>query len=255
MNFQFGGNLIYEAEDEWGYIYVVDTETHRILSFDTVIQQSCMDLKHPEIITLDYLKAVVLIFAFTSPKSMMILGVGGGDLMRALVHVMPNLKVNAVELRAEILAVSERFFLLPMQGNITYYADDGRRYLENAADNSTDVIFSDMFSVSGVNAYQNKAQFLSHCHRALSDDGWLVANFHELHRLDTLFFERLKTLFSAVFLCPVPGGNFILFAGKKPIDKTLPEYKPEVEALSLKLGTELTPLFERTITLSEYELM
>lgn len=250
--FQFGGQLIYETEDEWGYIFVVDNGPHRILAFDALFEQSSMDRSQPEILVHDYLKAMMLVLLFTHPRALTVLGLGGGDLVRALADVVSDAEIGAIELRPKVLDVSKKYFALPIRENVKFSIGDAKQSLANSPKNITDVIFADMFDLFGINKFQMQQQFLQDCHRVLSDGGWLVVNYHELPLPDSPFFQCVNELFPEVYLCPVPGGNFIMYAGKQKLVKPLEQYKSDVAGLEEKMKVELQQIFKRIVPFSQY---
>lgn len=235
---------IYRTTDKWGEISVIEREGLRILVFDTSYVQSSMDLHKPYMLVHEYTRAMILVLAFIKPQHVTLLGLGGGCLLRSLYHVFPNCKVHIIELRQEVYEVAKEFFRLPANSNITVSIADAKSLLKKIPDNSTHIIFADLYSAHGMITLQIQQFFITHCHRALYSDGWLVINYHQLPNAGSFFLKYLRTYFSDIFVCATYSGNYILFASKSRVND-LELFIDAVAELEKKLETNLMYLFRQ----------
>lgn len=245
-----GHRLVHRREDTWGEILVVDNHHRRVLSFGSAFEQTCIDLRTPHIPVHEYARAMLLGLAFAPPRRMLLLGLGGGALVHSLLHLVPaDCTLHVIELREQVVAVARDYFQVPHAANLEITVEDARLALRNQPAASAELIFSDLYFASDMNHFQRQKKFLQQCHRTLTDDGWLVINFHRLPALDEEFFRWLTPLFPSLFICGTSSGNQILLAGKQPCDE-LQSLEPAVMALETQLGSRLMPCFRRLLRLS-----
>lgn len=240
----FGELIAYQTNDAWGDILVTDHRQYRYLKFDSKYKQSSMDVKKPHILVDEYTRAMMLVLAFIKPQHVTLLGLGGGSLLRSLAHILPQCVLHTVELRQRVYEVASEFFGIPNSKKITITISDAKHQLEDTDAGSTNIIFADMYNAYGMNSTQVEKHFITQCHHALSDEGWLVVNYHEMPDLNIPFFKYLCSLFLDVFVCPIPGANYILFASKYRIG-TFDQFDSEVIALEKRLEVKVTHLFKR----------
>ena len=97
---------------------------------------------------------------------------------------------------------------------------DGYQYLENE-ENKTDLIIADMYLADGIDEQQLSQQFIVSSYSRLNDNGWLVLNYWLDHKLDEQLVEALQHYFDQVYMCDTGGGNWVIYAGKVDINKSL----------------------------------
>jgi spermidine synthase len=249
--FMLTGVLVHKTKDDWGNILVMDINHHRIMTFDSIYEQSRMDLTKPEMPIHAYIKAMLLVLAFVRPSHITLLGLGAGSLLRAIQHHCSCVFFQVVEIRQSVVDVANDFFGLPKTDNIVITVDDAKYYLENAEVNSSDIIFADMYQAYEMSHLQEQEMFLKQCHQLLSSKGWLVINYHEFPNVESAFFQLLKVIFLDVLVARVPDGNYIMFASKIAPLKPLNEYTENFIALERKFKINLEPICQRMFRLGE----
>ena len=248
----FGDPIIYRTRDDYGDILVIDRSPYRSLTFDSIYDQSSMNLRKPSILVHEYTHAMMLVMAFIKPHHATILGLGGGCLLRSIHDIFPKCAVIAVELRQRVYDVASEFFGVPTNKNITVAISDADQWLHNADDSCTNVIFSDMFTAYSMEPLQVENNFISQSHRVLNKKGWLVINYHDIPDLNTPFFHLLCDVFSEVFVYKTAiGNNNIVFASKDNVD-SLHYFDSAVLALEKRLGNKSINFFNRLTRLNPY---
>lgn len=248
-----GDSIVYRTSDEFGDILVVDRLPYRSLTFNSIFDQSSMDLRKPNSLIHEYTYAMMLVLAFIKPVHATILGLGGGCLLRSLHEIFPKCKLHAVELRQRVYEVALEYFGIPEGENITITTADAEQWLKTAEDASTNIIFSDMFAAYSMNPFQMQNQFVNQCHRVLNKKGWLVINYHEILDLNSSFFELLGNLFPSVFIYnTLTSHNKVVFASKDNID-SLHRFDLAILALEKKLGSKSINFFNRLTKLNSKE--
>lgn len=240
----FGDPIIYRTRDSWGDILVIDRRMSRVLAFDPIYEQSCLNLNAPHIPAHEYTRIMLLVLAFIHPKHVTILGLGGGCLLHALHYLVPQCAIRAIELRKKVHEVALNFFLMPTHPNINVVISDAQRAMIQCEEQSTQIIFADMYQTQGMNPFQRQKKFILQCHRVLDNSGWLVVNYHQLPEHNSSFIQCLQRYFPEVFIGLSHSGNYILFA-RKNHGSPLSGYQTNVLDLENKLSIKLLMLFKR----------
>ena len=219
------GNCISSITDEHGPIYVYETRTSRILSFDGKIYQSCMKLNNINGLDLDYTQAMMTgLFFIPTIKTATIMGLGAGSMAKNLLSSFAEVNVHAIEYREAVAKTAKKYFHLPDSDRLTLHIDDAMNYMKHNHMKS-DIIFSDLYNSKGMEPKQVQSSYLRDCKNALTKKGVLVFNIwhtalasHEdLNELLSLEFANRLLSFK------VESGNTIVLAFKNE----LPSIKKE----------------------------
>jgi len=84
------GDIVHVARDKLGNILVIDDRKHRILSFDSVFEQSKILRSAPHLPVHEYNRAMLLPIAWQEPERVTVLGLGGGALAHGLHQLLPE---------------------------------------------------------------------------------------------------------------------------------------------------------------------
>lgn len=208
-----GEEVLFRTEDDWGEIIVAGCRQFRILRFDEVFEQSKVNLLSPHVPVHQYIRAMLMASYWCGSSPVLLLGLGGGALLRAL-HAMDNATVvDVVELRPAVIEVAREWFTLPETDTIRYFPEDAVSFLARERDARYSLIFADLYLAWEMDPLQGTETFLARCRALLHDDGWLVINYLTVPRSDTLLYQSLYRVFSSVFICQVTeGGNVIIYA-------------------------------------------
>ncbi len=213
------GTCISSTTDEYGPIYVYETRTSRILSFDGQIYQSAMKLNDINGLHLGYTQAMMAALLFIpSTNTVTIMGLGAGSMVKNLLHSFPELNIHAVEYREAVVNITKKYFYLPDTNRLSIHIDDAVNYIKNT-DFKSDIIFSDLFNAKGMEPKQVQPSYLHDCKKSLNKHGVLVLNIWNTElqsrkELDDLLaheFENRLLSFEA------ESGNMIVLAFKNDI--------------------------------------
>lgn len=213
------GICISTTIDEHGPIYVYQTRTSRILSFDGKIYQSCMKLNNINGLDLDYTQAMMTgLFFVPSVKIATIMGLGAGSMAKNLLSSFAKLNVHAVEYREAVVNIAKEHFHLPDTDRLTLHIDDAVSHMKHT-DMKSDIIFSDLYNSQGMEAKQVQSSYLRDCKNALNEQGVLVLNiWHTALSSREELDELLELEFENRLLCfEIESGNTIVLAFKNDI--------------------------------------
>lgn len=237
------GKELYRSYDAYGVLLVLDDGNKRYLSFGSDDEQSCILKDQPNIPQLDYVRAMLLVLCFASPKRVLVLGLGGGSLTQAL-HSFAEIRQEVVELRAEVVKIAQRYFQLPRSKRINLHTMDAWTYLDTEMAKPVDVIFSDIYDADGVCEQQLDPGYLYECYERLRPSGWLVLNCWKEHRADAVL-EALRCHFAQLHTCTTQDGNWVVFAGKSAAFPSQSQLKQSVKQLTQPLGFSLSGYLNR----------
>lgn len=238
------GEIVHHSRDKLGSILVVDYRKHRVLTFNTVFEQSKIDRRYPHLPVHEYSRAMLLPAALSNPQHITLLGLGGGVMASAFLHLYPECRVHAVELREAVLDVAREYFELPESERLTVTIADARHALGGLPAASTDMILADLYSADRMSPAQAQKQFVDLCSRALSSNGWLILNFHRTPDPEGPYFRQLRRLFADLLVFKSKTNNIVIYASKKPVE-TLHWKDPLLVRLEEQLPIDWSRLMRR----------
>ena len=221
-----GRSTLYRQADTAGIIEVVQEPSGaRTLHFGSVSKQTSLDPEAPHRLVLPYTRILTAALLFNpEPRRILLLGLGGGALVHFFLHHFPRARVEAVELRPQVVAVARDFFALP-EGDPrlrVHLADAGGFLAAPGPDSagSWDLVVTDVFDADGPASGSLDRAFYGAIGERLADGGVVAANLWSSNRF------RLKGALRAlaeVFGRPVfrlqPRGraNVAALAGRPPL--------------------------------------
>jgi len=239
--FRYDGLLVAEYEDDQGIIEVVEQDGILRLHFGSSALQSCMSLGHPGLLCANHERAIMSLFLFNpAPANTLMLGLGGGNLVRFLLKHNEHGRLHAVELRSQVVEVAHKYFLLPDDDvRLQVTVGCGARHVAQQQDldaGSYDLIVVDAYWGGGIAPEVASEEFFRHCHHLLSDKGLLVINLWRKEKTMLAAITRhLANVFNwRVHFIPVrDSNNMIGFALAAGYPQLAPQ-QLEVEAQNLR---------------------
>ena len=208
------GDLLASREDEHGTVAVYQRGQQRFLTFGNAVEQSCLNLDRPYQLEHVYTQAMMLsLLLKQDAASALVLGLGGGSLVRALQHVHPKMRIDAVEYRQAVIDAAHDFFALRDTGKLQLHCADAEHFVRS--DNRQhDLLMLDLYLAEGAHPAQVDSDFLALCKDRLGDNGILMVNhwcseYRDSQAAQTALREAFG---NAVLYLQVQGGNTIAFA-------------------------------------------
>lgn len=196
----------------------------RTLAFMAGDVQSEMRLSRPTALVLAYSRAMMCFALFVPrPRHILMVGLGGGSLVKFCHAHFPQARITVLELRADVIALRGQFCVPADDARLTVLQADASSYLATVPA-SVDVLLVDGFDAAGLPPALGSSKFYADCRRALRPGGVLVANTFSYDPLLPAMLGRLRLTFGGhvSWLERVAGNNRILFAVKAPLDPTAP---------------------------------
>ena len=197
--------------------FVVDNGERRYLYFNVRLMQSEMLLSAPNALELRYTQKMMAFLLFhPRPKRIVLIGLGGGSLIKFCHQRLPGAHLTAVELDPNVIAWRAAF-MLPADGpRLDVIEGDGADYLA-AADKGIDALLVDAFDKTGFAPSLANREFFEAAFAKLSGNGVLVINLAgEKDSYAGLIGEVMTVFDDQVIVISVPDdGNHVLYAFKE----------------------------------------
>ncbi len=216
--------------------FVIDDGKSRFLYFNVRLMQSEMSLKAPHDLAIRYTQKMMAFLLFQPrPKRIVLIGLGGGSLIKFCYYRLPGTQLTAVELDPEVIAFRDTFLVPPNDARLQVLQADGAEYLENT-EKGIDVLLVDAFDKTGFAPSLANREFFENAYAKLSGNGVLVINLAgEKETYAGLIGEAMHVFDDQVIVISVPDdGNHVLYAFKEhyfePRWRWLHNYAKELRA-------------------------
>jgi spermidine synthase len=191
-------HVVFEGDSSFGRVRVEERPDglRALYTGDGSARQSALYPGRPDHLELAYTRVAMMGLAFSPPEGrLLFVGLGGGSMPMYARHVMPDVRIDAVEIDPLIVDVARRYFGFREDARMTAHAADGRAFIEEAAPASYDVVFLDAFSADGIPFALTTAEFLTAVRASLVPGGVVISNVWSSNRL----YESMLATYSAVF--------------------------------------------------------
>lgn len=207
---------IFEKDSPYFHIGVVRQGDRVIFRRDG---QRASEYREGRLLTGDYWDLFMLGSALTRAENILILGMGTGTTLRQYLEFFPAARVEAVELDAEVVGVSHRYFGVPENDpRLTIRVDDARTFIMKDGPRYDFVEIDVYREPLQVPFYLTTTEFFSAVRRRTADDGMVMMNV--AWGPYTQYMNRLCATIGASFpsiYAVRSGGNTLLLAAAAPI--------------------------------------
>jgi spermidine synthase len=205
--------------------YVQELGHKRSMHFSIQATQSCMDLRRPDRLDLEYTRLMAgFLLLQPEPKTLAMIGLGGGSLARFCHQGLPAARIWVAEINPHVIALREQFAVPPDGERFRVVEADGAAFVRHATV-QLDVLLVDGYHAEGLPRSLSTQRFFDECAQALSPDGVLVMNLWAEPRRKTQVLERIRRSFGGVALVvdDSEGCNSVVFAAN---GQALERFKP-----------------------------
>lgn len=181
MRLYYDGLVVHQAQSDDGVIEVVDLGDTRSLHFGTFPRQSSMSLRTPHTLELSYTEAMMACLLLnTKPERVLVVGLGGGSLVKFLLHHFPDCTIDVVEYRQDVVDVAHRYFQVPKNDpRLNIHVGDGYLFVQERyyqAETSYDLLLVDAYDHVGMAASVGVQAFFDACAGLLTSVGVMSIN-------------------------------------------------------------------------------
>jgi spermidine synthase len=199
--------------------FLVEDGKHRAMCFtiDGSVQSE-MRIDDPNALVNEYTRKMMGFLLFCpEPRRVLMIGLGGGSLVKFCNRHLPSTHVTAVEIDANVIALREHFKIPPDGTDLRIVHGDGARFVADLVDAEElpDVLLVDAYDRNGISPSIAEYEFLEHSRRILGEGGVFVMNLAAHESTSSIQVERIRHVFGDPVI-PVTvgwGGNMVVFAG------------------------------------------
>jgi spermidine synthase len=199
--------------------------------------QSCILRSNPDILALPYSRGVfAALTANPKARRVLVIGLGGGVIPRALRRIDPDMRIDVVELDPAVADVARRYFGYREDPRLRTHIGDGRVFVRRQlrAGVRYDIVVIDAFERVYVPEHFLTREFLSQVKAVLAPGGMVASNTFTRGPLVRYEAATYQAVFGEVRMNDMLLGSRILLAGRDGI--------PPVETLTANAEAMRRPL-------------
>lgn len=181
--------IIHEEPSLYGRILVTREDSQLCMKFAVRSErysQSCIDERAPQKMALHYTRMMMAsLLLAPDPERILITGLGGGILPKALAELFPDARIDVVEIDPAVVSMADRFFDFRAAGNTRVFVRDARVFTRRALRDGKryELILLDTFDGDYIPEHLMTLEYLRETHRLLAPNGVLAANTFATSRL------------------------------------------------------------------------
>jgi spermidine synthase len=184
------GQLEHEETSAFSTIRVRRNGDIRLLTFvrddGRELVQSRIDMTAPQTLSSAYARSMFASYLYQpAPRRVLVVGLGGGAMVRFLAHHAPDVQTDAVEIDPVVVRLADQYFGVRSGGHVRVFTADAVAFIE-ATPERYDVIFMDAFlrpssdtDDTGVPSRLKTVAFLGRVKQALAPGGVVAFNINQ----------------------------------------------------------------------------
>ncbi|MGH8178034.1 MAG: spermidine synthase [Steroidobacter sp.] len=214
-------------------------------------RQSCMNTRRPDQIVMHYPQMMLgALYVKPAPRTVLIVGLGGGTIPRALVDILPEVRIDVVEIDPAVVRMAKKYFRFTDDERVRVYEVDGRVFVKRAVREQRryDVIMLDAFDHEYIPEHLLTQEFLREVKSLLAPAGVLAANTFSSSRLYDHESATYASVFPRFFNLRRDNRVIIAVNGALPDDLRLQANSARFDQAFAPFGfgaAQLLPLFSR----------
>ncbi len=164
--------------------------------------QSCFNPRHPKRMVFTYTRMMMgALLIEPEPANVLIAGLGGGTLPTALHDLLPEARIDTVEIDPAVVAAARRYFDFATSDRLHVHVRDARVFVKRAvaAPVRYDLVMLDAFGGDYIPEHLMTQEFLGEVRAIMADGGVLAANTFATSRLYDHESETYRAAFGMFF--------------------------------------------------------
>jgi spermidine synthase len=184
--------------------------------------QSEMRIDDPYALVNEYTRKMMGFLAFQPrPKQILIIGLGGGSLVKYCHRYLPATRIAAVEIDPDVLALRSQFLVPPDDDRLTVIHADGADHVARMAERGERInaILVDAYDHAGIADAVVDRSFVENAKQILGANGVFVMNLVAESADAQRHLETVRQVFGdTIAVAMQRGGNLVIFAGQTLCD-------------------------------------
>lgn len=242
--------VVFDGQGEFGRVRVVESAggLRSLYTGPGRALQSAVVPGRPRQLELAYTRVATVGLALVPPEGRLLyVGLGGGAMPMYARQVLPDARVEAVEIDPLIVRVARRYFGVRPDSQLVVHTGDGRAFIERAPPGRYHLIVLDAFADDEVPYALTTRQFLEAVRARLAPGGVVVSNLWSANPLYPAMVATYQSVFPQVRLIRVDGrAQRILVASvERGLDRAALMEASRAVARRTALGFDLEELVRR----------
>ena len=171
--------------------------------------ESQIDLAQPHVLQFEYPRFLAANYLLRpKPKSVLVVGLGGGMMVHFLRHIDPGLRIDVVEIDPVVVRLADEYFNVRPGAGLNIITADGLKFLAETRD-KYDVIYIDAFlkpsaatDATGAPLDQRARQFYKALQTKLNPGGLAAFNVNR-HDRDAEDVRNIRGAFAQTYVFPL----------------------------------------------------
>ena len=172
--------------------------------------QSCFNPRHPKRMVFTYTRMMMAALLLEpAPAKVLIAGLGGGTLPTALHELLPETRIDTVEIDPAVVAAAREYFDFAATDRLAVHVQDARVFVKRAAVRGEryDLVMLDAFGGDYIPEHLMTQEFLEEVRAIMADGAVLAANTFATSRLYDHESETYRAAFDVFFNVRTPDSN------------------------------------------------
>ncbi len=212
------GEIVHREKSMYRDIIVLDTQTHRCMSFARRGgMQSCILKEAPDLLAIPYTRAVFAgLLANPDARQVLIIGLGGGVIPAAMRRIDPTIQIDVVELDPAVVNVAKRYFGYREDPHLRTFIGDGRVFVRRQARAGVryDLIVIDAYERVYVPEHLMSREFIGEVKSLLAPGGVVASNTFARGPLAPYEAATYQSVFGNTRTVEMSMGNRIILAAR-----------------------------------------
>lgn len=179
------GRVIHREPSLYQTVLVTERGATVCLQFEAradVRNQSCVDRRRPRRMVLPYTRMLMgSLLLVPDPETILVIGLGGGVLPTAFAELLPDARIDVVEIDPVVVAVAERFFAFQATDRVRLFVSDARVFTRRARarERRYDLVVLDAFGSEYIPEHLMTVEYFRETRDLLTQRGVVAANTFE----------------------------------------------------------------------------
>ncbi len=176
------GRVIHREPSLYQTVLVTERGAAVCLQFEArtdVRNQSCIDRRRPRRMVLPYTRMLMgSLLLVPDPEAILVIGLGGGVLPTAFSELLPDARIDVVEIDPVVVAVAERFFGFRESERVRVFVSDARVFTRRARgrERRYDLVVLDAFGSEYIPEHLMTVEYFRETRDLLTKRGVVAAN-------------------------------------------------------------------------------
>jgi len=183
--------------------------------------QSCINPRHPKRMVFGYTRMMMAaLLLVPEPRTVLVAGLGGGTLPTALVELLPDVRIDVVEIDQAVVDAARGYFDFEESERMRVHIRDARVFAKRALRQGRqyDLVLLDAYSGDYIPEHLMTAEFLDEIRRLLAPGGVVAANTFATSRLYDYESVTYQSVFGEFFNFRLKtSNNRVILAGNGPL--------------------------------------